>query len=408
MPDQLPPDPPDSSKIDEIDSVYGETSIAPDLQESALRTSFLPWHHPVKQVVRDTQWSKLTEQLIIRERESHFSVLRYFTLPGEDLLDVRTLAAVCQPRRIQIEYFGYNTAAADGGRGAVRAAALRQAGITTSNAQVVLGRLEDIAARNSHEARRLSDCNHFDVINIDACDHLSYRPEGHERCTFDAIHTLMQHQMTAKQSWLLFITTRVKPSLLGDPGMKFQQAIHDNLAYKPKEFGAALSEALEAKRDLLTTAVAQAWANSGDKFLKLYSIGVGKYLLQFFHSQQNMPARVQLASACAYRVHEESPDMLALAFKITPAGIRSLPPGTGGATTAPLLEIEHAIHVAKHAQNLRDLDREMRDRQTVLAAAVQGSAKLLREVGYDIGAWREWLAGHPIRPLTFAQTNLPL
>ena len=52
------------------------------------KDAFLPWHHPVKQVVRHHQWAELTKRLIAA-RPAARPTLRYFTLPGADLLDVR-------------------------------------------------------------------------------------------------------------------------------------------------------------------------------------------------------------------------------------------------------------------------------------------------------------------------------
>ena len=399
MSEHTPEDDGGDSVEEDIKSVYGEISVETNPSRFALKKEFFAWHHPVKQVVRKGQWANLTEQLIREHREPDISVLRYFTLPGEDLLDVRALADVCLPRGIQIEFFGFNSAP-DPGRGEVASAALRQAGVITSNALVLPDRLEDIANRRSQAAFRLSQCLPFDVVNIDACDHLAFRPSAQSGCTFDAIRALLNHQMDAKKDWMLFITSRADPDRLGEPAIEFQRAIDRNLEVSADGFGPVLAEAIEADPKLMATELAKTWTSRGHKFLKLYSIGVGKFLLQFFHNQPNLPAKVRLVSACAYRVHGNEPDMLSLAFRISPERRQPFPPDVGGAVIIPSLEPERAIHVARRAQKLRDLDRELRERPEVSAPAIQGSAELLRAAGYDIPAWRKWLAEHPERPMT--------
>ena len=83
------------------------------------------------------------------------------------------------------------------------------------------------------------------MINIDACDHLAYQPDGRPRSTFDAVQALLRHQMVASRPWLLFITTRVEPALLAGPGDAMRQAVNDNLA-TAAGFGEALAARLAA------------------------------------------------------------------------------------------------------------------------------------------------------------------
>src|SRR5690606_32359367 len=139
-------------------AVYGEEGAPDELSASAqTRSDFKPWHHPVKQVVRNRQWAALTKRLIERRPGGGKNdVLRYFTLPGEDLFDVKVLTESC-PDEMRVQYFGFNSAIAKDSRTAQESAgpiwteaALVQAGKAAAMAIVLPDRLEDIAIAGSH------------------------------------------------------------------------------------------------------------------------------------------------------------------------------------------------------------------------------------------------------------------
>lgn len=396
-------DEPEQGKNDLAD-IYGEDFAEVDQPElfPEKRQNFAPWHHPVKQLVRKTQWEALVARLV-RDNAPDGNVLRYFTLPGADLLDVRVIAEGCTPLGIQIEYFGFDAEMQAVELNAPRIeleSALRQAGRITANAVILPDRLEDIAVDQSQAARQLETRQPFHVINIDACDHLAYQPDGRQRSTFDAVQALLRHQMIATRPWLLFITTRVEPGLLAGPGDAMRQAVNDNLA-NAAGFDDALAAAIEADVALVHDALADVWTNHNSKFLKLYAIGLGKVLLQFFHAQPNHPANVELASACAYRVYGNEPDMIALAFRITPDGPVVFQPGQ---VRQPDLAMEaaRAVRLATRAQAMRDLDGELEANAEVRDAMARDSASLLRASNYDMNAYQAWLANHARRPMQIA------
>lgn len=396
---------------DDISSIYGEDAAEPPKPVPSRRTrpTFQPWHHPVKQIVRAYQWARLTEGLIKKSRPEG-DVLQYFTLPGADLLDVRVLADACHPLGVTIEYFGFDASGVPGSAPARDTAVespvatagteLFQAGWVTAESLILGDRLEEVAVPSSHASEQLRKRRPFHVVNIDACDHLAYAPTGRQRTTFDALRCLLDHQKDARSPWLLFITTRVDPGLLGtDPILAFQHAISENLQCARDDFGAALAAAIEAEPAQLGMAMGAAWGIHDQKFLRLFSIGLGKFLLQFFHAQPNMPADVQLASVYAYRVHHDAPDMLSLAFRIEPEERRTFAPSARGVAVYGDLEPVRAVRVATQAIKLQDLDHEIRSDNNLRHEAFDSTAKLLRSANYDVDAWERWVGEHPRGPL---------
>jgi len=396
-----------------FEDIYGEEDEAIDDQATLNRfhrRDYSPWHHPVKQIVRSHQWAALTERFIQARPQANASdALTYFTLPGADLFDVQTLSNICEPLGVKIQYFGFNSAfpdeEAEGANDPSDApwvtaeSALRQAGRITSDAVVLSDRLEDIANTASQASLELGKRPPFDIINIDACDHLAYSPKGRPQSMFDALQHLLSHQLRAKSPWLLFITTRVQPDLIGAPGAHFQQAINENLSISNSGFGAALAECLSLDEDRFTEDLLSCWDIHDERFLKLYTVGLGKYLLQFFHGQPSLPANVELASVYSYRVYGEQADMLALAFRVTPDPLRVFLPMTGGSFVIPDLEPRRATKVARQAIKIQDLDKAIAEDEEIRQKAISGTVKLLEGARFDINGWCEWLAKHSQRPL---------
>lgn len=405
---------------EDLEAVYGRelTQPAPIPISPTKRSDFAPWHHPVKQFVRDKQWVYLTMRLIEKDWATPSLVLRYFTLPGRDLLDVRVLAESCEPLGVKIEYFGFDSGAgigeAEPSAGSVESAAgssaesaLRQAGRITDNSLILPDRLEDIVLPNSQAATQLKQKLPFHVINVDACSHLAYISDGQKHSTFDALTELLKHQLRAQKPWLLFITTRVDPNFINIPNAPLKTAIVQNLANARQDFGSALASAIGIEVTSLEGMLEVAWSQHNEAFVKLYTIGLSKYLLLFFHGQPNLSAKVELASAYAYRVDNEVPDMVALAFRVTPNPIQVHPPSVGGAVGISRLEPSRAISVTRKAGELIDLDNAL-TKDSTRKEAVKNTIALLESANYDIPAWYHWLANLKRRPIVLPRPGAVL
>lgn len=394
-----------------LESVFGsEDSNLIDLVKAPTgRKEFQPWHHPVKQLVRHYQWVGLTRRLVEKEREEDDRhTLRYFTLPGADLLDVRLIARELQVLKTKIDYFGFDSSQRvidrDGkeddreqtGIYFATESALRQSGLVADSSEILKDRLEDIAQSGTHASNRLQNKNVFDVINIDACNHLAYVPNGRTASLFDALDRLLLHQLSAKKTWLLFITTRADPQYLGDPVTHFKRAIDRNVADHGDNFGNPLADCIGCTFAELTEQLDNVWSKQDLSFLKLFCIGVGKYLLQFFHAQRNIPAEVELASVYTYKVHSDDPDMLSFAFRIRPLGLRSL---TFGDEEMPKLELKKALQITQRTEKMWDLDAAIEQDASMKVRAVEGTRELLGAANYDLGEWKRWLESHTSRPL---------
>src|SRR4029077_4445676 len=75
------------------------------------KRTFLPWHSPRKQFVRQYQWCKQISQML-NDAPLGSRTLRYLGLPGVDLLDLRYFhEQLCVKRGINLRFLGFNRAA---------------------------------------------------------------------------------------------------------------------------------------------------------------------------------------------------------------------------------------------------------------------------------------------------------
>lgn len=96
-----------SSQLDDdlLKDIY-QGEMKPILEP--IRTDFKPWHKPRKHYVRLKQWCHETRKLLKQFESDQNEELRYFGMPGEDLLDIRVLKEVCAKSNVKLRYLGFD------------------------------------------------------------------------------------------------------------------------------------------------------------------------------------------------------------------------------------------------------------------------------------------------------------
>ena len=395
----------ESNREFDVDDAYGGS----EERFTAIRTrkpkSFAPWHHPVKQMVRSDQWVSQIERLI---GAGHVSggVLRLFTLPGADMMDVRYIASRLKERADgpwKVDVFGFDRTYADTGGGQASEpealAILRQDNLITIESQLIPGQLEEITFISSLAAQNLSKATSFDVINFDACNHLCREREDKRQSLFNALLELCRHQLTRKEPWLLFVTTRAdSENFIGPTAEKLKSIVSENIANDGEVFLEALIAATGRASDEDGGASAS-WSGEGESFLKIFSVGLGKYLLHYFNSQIGQRAEVELKSTYGYRVAGHRPDMLAVAFCVRPLAKEAVPLLSGRHVPVPSVNPHHSAQIARRSAKLLNLDLFLEQQPTKLKTAVTEQASLLSALNYSTDRWLDWLRLHKVRPM---------
>lgn len=374
------------------ENVYGEEGPAEDLVASRKRADFKPWHHPAKQFVREKQWLKQVERLGPLEGK----IIGYLSLPGEDMFDVRVIGEAVKRRGGQIKLLGFNSrvgVSEDAGSQMNSESVLRQEGIITDDSLTLPDRLQDITATRSHVYERMASYGKFDVVNLDLCDHLGAHADG--ASIFDVIEKIAFHQRGFTTPWLFMLTTRVHPDFIGLAQEKFSAPIRKNI-----ELGAAFSEHLAELIGIdccVAEEVEEYWGLTGDPLLKIFAVGLGKYLLHLLHNQVQDPAAVELSSCCGYRIEAQHLDMLSVVFRVTPRAKVMIPAAQVDAIEIPAIELSSAIQIVRKAGGTIDVDAALQNPET-LRVLVEGTEKLLHGGNYDVSKYREWLGAHNVRP----------
>ncbi|MFC3326079.1 PP_RS20740 family protein [Mesorhizobium cantuariense] len=383
------------------DEILGRILRKPTDEEPSLHP-FKPWHRPRKQWVRRYQWH---DSLLLMLRETHFPgdarTVRYLSLPGEDLLDVRVLRQACEQAGLDLRFTGLNSVrrgSADDVQLNISESEVRGLARIHSGSMILRERFESIANRGSLAYAEVRGGGPFHLVNIDLCDHIALRAAGAGRATvIDALAELIQLQLTnAIHPWLLFITTRVAPDRIDARNLAaLIEAISDNIAASD-EFGRRTGELLRAEGDRLSAVLADPGSLDPRAFMNLFALGFGKWLLRFVGAAH--PERtLQMLPGCFYAVIPDHPDMLSLGFRCdvvqVPAHDRYRLVG-GDAEIAIANEVDHGLSLIGATGELFDLDEMLGREAQLLESLTIESTDLLRSAHYDVdgaAGYRGWL-----------------
>ena len=377
----------------DIELVYGEDDGG--LATVGKRDDFKAWHHPVKQFVREEQWRKQLDRLLGEKGLFEDGrPIHYLSLPGEDMFDVRVLGELARDKGRKIRLLGFNSDAyAPGETGGQlnSESVLRQEGIITNDSLTLGDRLQDIAVERSHVFKKMEGWGRFDVINLDFCNHIGAKVEGIG--FFDVLYKLVSHQRSSSSPWLLMLTTRVHPDHVEVARESFSGPIDSNIKLSD-EFCQNLAGILNIEV-CSGEGLSQCWGASGESLVKLFSVGLGKFILHLLHNQVQDPASVELASCFSYRVEGDHLDMLSVVFRITP-GDKVLIPVDNRVVNIPALEIASALQIVRKSGNICDVDSSIKD-PGLLNELVEATEKLLSIANYDVDKYKDWLRTRSVR-----------
>lgn len=375
-----------------------------DLQQ--VKTNFRPWHHPRKQYVRIHQWCDAVQKLVKELGLGHGDPFRYLTLPGDELLDVRALHGVCEQAKVKLRYLGFNNVVAGSSAQTelnISRSEVRSLSAIDEFSSVIEDRLEAITNTKTAAHDRARSSGPFHAINIDLCDSITLRDVGHPRGSYlGVLEKLLELQLQMTKPWLLFVTTKAEPSLLSERSREgFASAISSNTAVST-EFKNELAKLLSVAAEQLDSGLDAAWKKQNAEFLRLYSTGLGKWLLRLLSVAQP-PREIILLSSCYYQVGPSGPDMLSLAFKCNTAPQKIS--DRDGVLPAKAVENEFSEErtAVKMAQNLGDcfdLDDKLAS-DGVLAEKLVGQAgRLLATARYSETEYKMWASQALIRRKT--------
>lgn len=364
------------------------------------------WHRPRKQYVRRRQWMRLAEQLVDRATQKaewdETRGARYLTLPGMDYLDVRLLASVCKRYQCDLTVTGFLAGNEENpviARARMREEALIQANYITRDSHTYTQRFETVASTDGQTYRELRRRGPFHIVNIDACGTIAAPGADGTPRVIEALFRTVELQLERMvDTWMLFVTTDVRPERVSEDTMtKFCRTIEKN-AKGNDRFGTRVIDVLASSGGDVESAILNARKTSGEAFVRLFALGLGKWLLRLAKKKGR---RVKMHEAYCYSTMkgQVAPTMPCLAFEFVPPapGLRDeacvvrARPKSGGAIVEDLSQ-----RVADKVGGMVDVDRLLASDSGLKDEMNREMALLLKEAGYEEKALAE-LGGRTTR-----------
>ena len=374
--------------------------LPPRVDEPAVPTKLdrlLPWHTPRKQLVRERQWLHLGRRLIekekgrpgLPEREDEQPEVRYLTLPGIDYLDVRQLGEECRNSGCRLTSTGFQSGGernSEVARARWREQALVDEGFITGNSHTFPRRFEDIAHVEAPAYRDLKRRGPFHIVNVDACGSIALPNADHPNRLIDAVYRVVELQLQLKRGrWLLFLTTDARPDSVAELTLnRLSEAILSN-ATASDDFRMTALPLLDARQDDVRKAVEAASGEAGIRFLRLFGLGMAKWLLHLARSKEWDMKTHHPFCYSTMSGGDETPSMVCLAFEFL-----SPPPGLHDqfrvVHTEPAPDPTHedtSIRAAEKIANMANADCRIRADGPLRAQMADILRNLLAEAGYD-------------------------
>lgn len=364
---------------------------------------FEPWHKPRKQFIRRHQWLAETVQLCAKLKFRDDRPLKYLSLPGEDLLDVRVIHECCEGLGISLRYLGLNESYSSSDPDTWLHLAWNEVNslkAVDGNSIVIRDRFERIADTKSQAFQYIEQYGSFDVVNMDLCESIS-APTGKKNIPnyYSALKSLAGYQIKNRtEPWLLLITSRVGETKVDAGDMnKLVDCLRLN-ARQYEAFRKRLIHLIPKASRLTTNSALETNKLSQSEFVMVFSAGLGKWLLGLM-SSGSPKWGVLLQSSYSYRVHAQEPDMVSYAFLLEPF-IQS-PIDTTGLSRVVITDDrelddeESALALLSKIDGIEDLDMIVRAKPALKKQLQNESEALLASAGYNPKPYRNWLKSLP-------------
>ncbi len=333
--------------------------------------------------------------------------LRCLVIPGNHLLDMRSMWTEINPLDCFIRYLGFNEGHGSGEVGTdvhVANNAVTSLEGVLPNSQVVKDRFESIAGASSPAYQYLKNYGPYHVVNLDLCGSMFPNTVQDVEPYYTALNRLLEYQFAAqKTNWLLFITTMVEPAVMDNERMQsLCKPTRENFDTHPV-FAAKMESLLPRAALEGEGANVNPEGLSEEELIRLFGVALGKWLLRLVQSP-SPKWTVGMRRSFRYSINEDKGAvMLSLAFEMTP---NFAPPvdATGMSkleVTAKAFpsEAECAVKLAESVGSIADVDTKLAEDAEMKTALRNEAADLLASAGFDREKYIEWVeAGEPITP----------
>jgi hypothetical protein len=390
------------------------------------KDDFKPWHKTRKQFIRIRQWNWLVARMVKRYLKSlqtegeDWSVdfettdeedvpeeilvekpLKCLVIPGDDLLDLRSLWHSLRPLKCYIKYLGFNESHGSSERGTrVHVAHNDVTSLHKVNTRslILADRFQSVASLHSQAYRYVKEFGPFNMVNLDLCDTLF--PGGSEKTSeyYNALHRLIEYQMKNQtMPWLLFITTQVEPKAVDAAGLaKLCGPTRQNYD-NHTEFADRIKGWIPQDAFAPTDRAIDISKLSETHMVRLFGLALGKWLMSLAASASPKWILQMLRSYRYVIKQDTNVEMLSLAFLFRPKFVPPTDP-TGISTLEIAVpkfpeEPDSAIKLITSVEGITDVDDLLQTDASLREEMEKSAADLIAAAGYDRDAYMEWIKG---------------
>jgi len=382
---------------DLVNSAYSK--IIDEFPQFEPAKPFKPWHLPRKHYCRLRQWCRQTQKLL---NELKLSIpakerpLRYLTLPGDELLDIRVLAKVAEQAGTRMQFLGFNTALSKlrSAESDLSFSEVRQlAGIYEKPSEIIQHNIERITEENSTVKQKVHEHLPFDVINLDFTGTITGQPPLSEASYFQVVRWLIDQQCNKRREpWLLFLTTPFARNRTdSETAKELWRKVCINADHN--EFAVSLVNTLQVSKEELLEEMLGSPILDDLRYSRGLGLALSKWILGLVATRSDLWA-VELVDSKSYRVYGDVPEMYSMCFKFKSYDTQSVDVTGLTVSSDPSInlvsELVAGLELIQSIGRTEDVDKLLDTNRDVLNEAITLSAELLSTVRYNPGGYREW------------------
>lgn len=355
---------------------------------------YKPWHRPRKQYIREKQWCASIAE-ILPEWTSNSSTLKYLTLPGEDLLDIRLIHdRICNSSNVNIQFIGFDTSAAPD--------SANQTDFNTSlhetyrlehidrNSTVLPDDILLVGDPKSIAYQRVDASGPYHAINLDFCNGFAQNPvHPHSLPTvYDLLGAILDIQSRGPSRSLLFMTFRTNRASNSEKAIEklFELAQSRFTDCQPYQ------RAVLRYFDVNNVAEFESSLLQDETFESTFLLSTFTYLLDAAFASN---IELTLTDIVNYKVYPESPrpDMASIVITIRP--FRNNVPDPNGLRNNRFIVASPSLcslsrDLVYPTSNRRNVDTILADDDELREQMITGTMELLAQARYEVGDYRAW------------------
>jgi len=381
--------------FDSDDSFFDKDQVAGlAKKENEEGPDFEPWHKPRKQWIRDKQWwGSLRRLLSGSNRYNDIGTLKYFGLPGGDLLDIEFIRDCLTKDHNQagksLLVHGIVNNKKDQESADSRMSSLLDQPNIHADSKIDRFNFGSLRTENSAGWSRVNAIGPYHFVNLDFCDCI-FQNE-----TLESIYRFMDFQLKRHHGipWLFCITTRVDRGGVNEDLFQklnniLTQLDQDDVLGRIKECFDEACEIIESKEGFSSEGV------NDDVFSELVQICVVLWIVTYSLTHGS---KIELTSSMKYRVHEgnEFPDMFSFVFRLekkdrAAADVTGLVEDNGPVLEISLdRQIQLKVNAISKLSRSMDIDNYFEEKIDVQKEYANQMKALLSNCGWDVDRYME-------------------